>query len=414
MFLCATAVYAMAAPVGYRILGEVTEHPSFATLPVYIGILTCFSLVHIITLLWDPQLRQTPPRRRRIVAAWSTGYGSAAVLMIVFFLLAELHGPADPLRFNTAFADDPMVLLFLAVFLSTLTSGTLNTFRQCRRVKLEDPQLNHSLRAFALAMLGVFGYVVCNAPAIVLAALGNHTLDTVGVYGSTFGVIGTVIMCYGLSGSAVVAWVRERHDFRALQPLWDLVVAGVDQDLAYSKRAARSRRPIVNVTFHWHRRVIEISDGIRALRPWVSSAPVEAVYRLNDQRAAAGVGPWAPLATPRLEAAATAAALRDAARGLQKARRARGAHSSWGQLEPADAPVVPLPDEDTPAGQERHRLLRVAKALSHPIVVAALQECEGAPAGGAASAGVKESSQATVTAECVVDRPAGPVAQERQ
>ncbi|MER5615457.1 MAB_1171c family putative transporter [Streptomyces sp. NPDC002215] len=376
MFLCASMVYAMASPEGYRNVGEMTGQPSFATLPVYLGILICFSLVHIITLLWDPRLRQRASSLRRTVSAWSAVYIAAAALMVLFFTLADLAGPADPLRFNTAFSEDPMVLLFLTVFLATLSSGTLNTFRQCRQLRLDDPQLQHSLRAFGIAMLGVFGYVVCGAPAIVLSAFGNHTLDTVGVFGSTCGVVGTIIMCYGLSGGAIGAWLRERRDFKALQPLWELVVAGVDQNLAFSADSSRNHRLAANVTFNLHRRVIEILDGIRALRPWVSPGSAEAVYRLHQERLAAQPGAAVPMAEQELQAAATAAALRQAANRLQRFKHERGLGDHQGPLQPPDGPLTPLPGENTPAADERDRLLSAAKALAHPLVAAALREFE--------------------------------------
>ncbi|MBY8846078.1 hypothetical protein K7864_33400 [Streptomyces sp. SP2-10] len=373
MQLGGSLVYVMASPVGYRTLGGVTGQPSFATLPVYIGILVCFAMGHIITLLWDPQLRQKPSGLRHTVIAWSTCYVSGASLMILFFQLADLSGPADPLRFNTVFAEDPMVLSFLTVFLATLTSGTLNTWRQCRTVKLDDPQIQLALRTFALAMLCVFGYVVCSAPAIALAAMGNHSLDSVGVFGSTCGCIGTLILYYGLSGAAVVAWRRERRDFKALQPLWELVVAGVDQGLAFSVSSIHSRRLTMNVTFQLHRRVIEILDGIRALRPWVSPTPMETVRYLQKRAAHPS---WPPLSAQDLEAAATAAALCGAVQRLHTSGQEHDGQSS--RPKPPGGPLIPLPGDDTPAAEERDRLLRVSKALSHPILSEALRQPAGA------------------------------------
>ncbi|MFJ5779955.1 MAB_1171c family putative transporter [Streptomyces sp. NPDC093094] len=371
MQLGGALIYVIASPVGYRTLGEITGRPSFATLPVYVGILVCFAMGHLITLLWDPLLRQKPSGLRHSVIRWSGWYAGGAGLMIVFFALADLSGPADPLRFNTAFADDPMVLLFLAVFLATLTSGTLNTWRQCRTMRLDDPQIQHALRAFAFAMLCVFGYVVCSAPAIALAAVGNHSLDTVGVLGSTCGCIGTVILYYGLSGAAFDAWRRERRDYKALQPLWDLAVARVDQDLALSGGSVHDGRPTMNVSFRLHRRVIEILDGMRALRPWVSAAPMEAVRHLHEHPSRPD---WAPLKEQDVPAAATAAALCDAVRRLHAERQEQGGR--YTRPGPSGEPPVPLPGDDTPAAQERDRLLRVSGALSHPLVAEALKRTQ--------------------------------------
>ncbi|MFG2528974.1 MAB_1171c family putative transporter [Streptomyces sp. NPDC048516] len=372
-FVSSGLVFTMAAPVGYRRLGELTGVPSFATLPVYIGILTCFSLLHLLTMLWDPRLRQRPAVLRRRVTLWSAAYVAAPAVMVLAFCSADLSGPADPLKFNTNFATEPLIRVFLGVFLATLACGTLSTYRQCRMVKLEDPRFQRALRSFGIAMLFVFGYVVCCAPAVTLAALGNHTLDTVGVLGSTFGSIGALITSYGLSGAAVGAWLRERRDIKALQPLWDLVVEGVDEDLAFSVDSARSHRLAWNVGFNLHRRVIEILDGMRALRPWVSPLPAAAVYAAYAYEPSQGKADARRLTERDLEAAATAAALRDAAQRLQAARREAALRGFSGHPQAPGGPQVALPGEDTPASDERQRLLRVAQALNAPLVATALR-----------------------------------------
>ncbi|MCX5103464.1 MAB_1171c family putative transporter [Streptomyces sp. NBC_00439] len=373
MFLCASVVYLLASPAGYMALGDAVGRPSFATLPVYLGIMSCFAFLHLITFLWSPELRQTPAVLHRTVAGWSTAYTAAAALMIVVFTTADLRGPADPLRFNTEFADEPLVLLFLTVFLATLSSGTLNTWSRCRRMQLEDPRLQHSLRVFGIAMLGIFGYVVCSAPAIALAATGHHALDTVGVFGSTFGAGGTVIMCYGLSGSALGAWLRERRDTRALQPLWDLVVPDVDSDLAFSASSSRSHPLAWNTGFNLHRMVIEILDGMRSVRPWVSNEAAEAFYSLQAQRPPS---PGSSDSASDVEAAATAAALLDAVDQLQAARRKWRSEGRTGRPQAPETTAISLPGEKTRAGDERKRLLLVAHALDDPIVIRAVQNVQ--------------------------------------
>ncbi|MFG2830573.1 MAB_1171c family putative transporter [Streptomyces sp. NPDC048434] len=372
-FVASGLVFAMAAPAGYRMLGELTGSPSFATLPVYIGILSCFSLLHLLTMLWDPRLRQSPAVLRRRVTGWTAAYLAAPAVMVVTFCSADLSGPAEPLEFNTNFAGDPLIQVFLGVFLVTLTCGTLSTYRQCRKLKLADPRFQRALRSFGTAMLFVFGYVVCSVPAIVLAVLGNHTLDAVGVLGSTFGSIGALITSYGLSGAAVGAWLRERRDIKALQPLWDLVVEGVDEDLAFSVDSARSHRLAWNVGFNLHRRVIEILDGMRALRPWLSPLPAAAVHAVHEHEMSQGTGDARRLPDQELQAAATAAALRDAAQRLQAARREAALQGGSGHPQAPAGPQVALPGEDTPASGERQRLLRVAQALTASLVTTALQ-----------------------------------------
>ncbi|GGU38113.1 MAB_1171c family putative transporter [Streptomyces violascens] len=370
MLFCATLVYVMASPVGYRTLGDWTGQPSFATLPVYVGILACFALVHLITLLWDSALLEVPKRRRNLVTAWSVGYVASGCLMVAAFAAADLSGPADPLKFNTAFTDDPFVLIFLAVFLATLTSGTLNTYRQCRRAEVSDPGLQHSLAAFGYAMLVIFGYVVCSVPAIVAAVCGSHALDTVGVFGSSFGAFGCIIMCYGLSGSAVGAWLRERRDYTTLQPLWELVVGQVDDDLAFNPDSTPGQggKLPANVSFNLHRRVIEILDGIRTLRPWVSQDVIDDVRRSASD-----------LTEADREALAAAVALQEAVQQLHIARE-EFAQRSRPDIAPPEGPPVVLPGEKTPASEERERLLRLARSLDHPLAERSREGTEARPA----------------------------------
>ncbi|MCX4826411.1 hypothetical protein OG883_43000 [Streptomyces sp. NBC_01142] len=361
-FFVGGVVYAMASPAGYRILGAEFGEPRIATLPVYAGILLCYADTHILTLLWTPA-RDTPRSIvRRTVALWTAAYGLAITAMTAAFLHADLDGPADPLRFNTQQADEPCVLVFLMILLAVLTCGTLNTWQRSRRTAGTDPRVRHALRWFGGSMLVTFGYVLCSAPAILLAALGHQELQTLGVVGSYFGILGCLGTCYGMSGAAVTAWLRERRDSAALQPLWKLVVGDIDQGLMYSPTSAKPHVwGILRIVLT--RRIIEILDGIRTVQPWASAEVVQAVHDLTDRT----------LPEDELEAIVTAAALRDAAARYQaSAEAAQPAGEQARAAQTAQAAGV-LPGSGTAAQDERARLVRVARALPHPLVVAALE-----------------------------------------
>ncbi|MFJ6516159.1 MAB_1171c family putative transporter [Streptomyces sp. NPDC091406] len=365
--LWAAGAFAMASPAVYRALGEATGHPSAATLPVYICILLTFAHFHLITLLWCTARTPGKVTLRRHITGWTVLYASATATMIALFVSADLSGPADPLRFNTDFADEPAALLFLAVFLGSLSSGTLFTFRQCRVLRLTHEGLQHAVKALSLSMLFVFGYVVCTVPAITLAAAGDRTLETVGVLASVSGSIGALICTYGLSGAAAGAWFGERRDLRALRPLWEAVVTGVDPHLAFS---SNSRLTTWNVRFHLHRRVIEILDGMRALRPWVAAGFTEAAEELHQERLVLSGAP--PAREEDLQAIATAAALRDAVERLEAARR-----EAASRHPPVPAgPEGWLPGEKTAAADERGRLLGVARVLHHPMTTETLHRVQ--------------------------------------
>ncbi|MFI9122198.1 DUF6545 domain-containing protein [Streptomyces bikiniensis] len=271
------------------------------------------------------------------------------VAMAVAFGAADLDGrPADPLRFNTGFAEGrPSVLVFLALFLTALSCAALDTARLARRTAPEDPGLRHAARYFGVSMVICFGYVVCNAPAVVLASLGSHALDGVGVLGSLFGAVATVLTGYGVTGAAVGAWLRERRDVRTLRPLWRLAVKDVDAGLALDPGG--TGLCLTNVRFTLHRRVVEIPDGMRVLRAWSSAGAAEAVGRHVEAAVP-------PLPAAERQAVVTAAVLRDAGLRL-RAARAHAARTRQERPVPPAAPVVRLPGDAAPGPRRaaRHR-----------------------------------------------------------
>jgi hypothetical protein len=424
-------VYVVASPWGYRSLGSALGHPWFPTLPIYVGILCCFGTNHLLTILWTPSRPGVPWRARRSITAWSLAYGFSLTVMIIAFFGADLEGPAVPLEFNTEQVDDPHVFFFLTVFLTMLTCGTVSIWRRSRRARIDDEAIMHAVRWFGASMLVTFGYVVCSAPAIAAAALGHHQLDGVGVMGSAFGAVGSVMTCYGVSGAVVSKWVGERRDIAALQPLWELVVAGVDEGFSLgstwgqrgSSAEGRGEDPepdgeqstvaesvpqgsaepsddhvrfrphrLLNVRWTLTRRVIEILDGIRELErgAWVRTLPADSVrslyqeaMKVDELRRKFGLSKKG-LSEAELEAAATAAVLRDAVGRLQNARK-KGTSTAVAPVPDDTSPAHDVPGKKTPAAKERPRLVRVARALDHPLVEASLQVVESLKQGAGAA-----------------------------
>ncbi|WP_148088585.1 DUF6545 domain-containing protein [Streptomyces sp. PanSC9] len=396
-FVLGGVVYAVASPLGYRTLGSVSGRPWLATLPIYVGILLCYGSMQLLTLLWAPAHPGEPQRSRRTIRAWALAYSVSVAIMCAAFLAAELEGPADPLRFNTQQADDPGVLVFLAVFLAMLTCGTLSTWHRTRQAEAESEPVEHALRWFGRSMLITFGYVVCSVPAIIAAATGHHQLDSVGVLGALFGVAGCVGTCYGMSGAAISAWLRERRDIAGLQPLWDLVVVGVDDELSFSP-ARSSLNRYINVRWTLHRMIIEILDGIRGLRKWATDEPAQILIALHQNclandavRARYRLAPEG-MPPAELEAAVTAAILRHAVRRHQ-AKTTQQAGVAQAATLASPQGLAAIPGAKTAAAEERRRLLGVARALDHPLVEAALlcvtPASEAEQAGGHATAPLK-------------------------
>ncbi|MFD4320491.1 MAB_1171c family putative transporter [Streptomyces sp. NPDC058548] len=375
-FIVSVPAFIAASPAGYRAIGKAMGHPSGATLIVYSTIIICYAITHVLTLMWNTAASSDSERNRvsRRAVSWTGLYAGVLVAMAMTFWSADIDGrAADPMHFNTTFADDPFILAYLVIFLAALSSALLNTFRLARSTKPEDPTLQHAIRYFSISMLVCCGYVACNVPAVLMASQGNRALEDLCVLAGLFGSAAAGLTDYGMTGAAVSAWLRERRDIKALQPLWELTVADVDNRLALDASGPGWR--LANVRFTLHRRVVEILDGMRVLRAWSSADASEVMERQVDASTA-------PLSVAQRQAVVTAAVLRDASLRLQAARiLAAGARPV-----PPDAPVAALPGEDTAASAERSRLLLVATHLHHPLVESVLQElrARGTEAQGAA------------------------------
>ncbi|MFD3937152.1 MAB_1171c family putative transporter [Streptomyces sp. NPDC058611] len=123
----------------------------------------------------------------------------------------------------------------------------------------------------------------------------------------------------------------ERRSFAALEPLWSEVTAVV-AELVLDQGGAGADTRGQDVDFHLHRRVIEINDGVPALRgyrsPQVQAAAAEAVAGRGESDT--------PEGNAEVEAAvltaAVAAKRAGEAPGTAEAPPAAGTHSRRGDL----------------------------------------------------------------------------------
>lgn len=357
VLLLAALVFVLSAPPVYTWVCDTFDAPGLPSLLVYVITLLCVGHAHLLTLLWHPRRRE-PEALRRSLARWVPAYAATVAAMVALYGAADLSGPAHPLSWATEYAHVPAILALHIVCFSALTVGTTVTVRLCRGpdgvIALPArPEIAHGLRFFALAVAFDIGYAVGTLTAVVLAATGYHRLDFLVGVGFAATVCSALSACYGLAKPALAARRGEHRDHQALRPLWETVVAAVDARLILPTGHHR----LWHTRFALVRRLVEIRDGTRTLRPWMRAAPAEAVRELAGQARDSAFD---------LEAAQAAATLKDAAARFHAAQAAE-------TPVPPDADLAVLPGEDTPAADERAHLVTVARHLDHPIVAAALE-----------------------------------------
>ncbi|MFD4786104.1 MAB_1171c family putative transporter [Streptomyces sp. NPDC058459] len=198
--------------------------------------------------------------------------GGVAVDGFLAFLFFAADGPGRPATdFNTG-SGRPLILTYLLVFIVSQAVPCVSIFRQCGPYArmAGKGSLRHALRLLSVAAVILFLYCVARTVNILTAASG---ID-IGVWQiapSVFSAVGIValslsltISSWGASAAKLARWARSYRSYRALYPLWrDLYEAS--PDIVLEPPGAS----VSELNYLLHRRVVEIRDGWRDLRPYI-------------------------------------------------------------------------------------------------------------------------------------------------
>jgi hypothetical protein len=192
------------------------------------------------------------------------------VLLTVLFLVADGTGrPASD--FDTG-SGHPLVLTYLLLFIVSQAVPCVTIFRQCGPyARMSDkPSLRQALRLLSVAAVVLFLY--CSARTVnILTAAAGVDIGAWTLASNLFSAAGIVILSLSLTvpswGAPVVRlveWMDTYHSYRVLYPLWrDLYESS--PDIVLEPPAAS----VADLDYRLHRRVVEIRDGWRDLRPYM-------------------------------------------------------------------------------------------------------------------------------------------------
>ncbi|WP_455712904.1 MAB_1171c family putative transporter [Streptomyces rhizosphaericus] len=186
--------------------------------------------------------------------------------------LPDRRRPGRPAEdFNTG-SGQPLVLTYLLVFMVSQAVPCVTILRQCGPYArmASKTSLRQALRLLSVAAVILFLYCLARVVNVLTAACG---LD-IGAWtlaASVFSALGIVtlslaltISSWGPSATRLLEWARGYRSYRALYPLWrDLYESSPDIVLEPPGAA------VSDLNYRLHRRVIEIRDGWRELRPYI-------------------------------------------------------------------------------------------------------------------------------------------------
>jgi hypothetical protein len=279
--LCKTA----AVPAVNLALHRFVDQPRI--LPHLFGVAAACFLLRLMFLVAD-----------RRAAAWHQFLVGVAVgaALWTFAALAPEGVEADPTQLMAGAISPPAMAywLLLEAYLGViLATATVLFFSLGRRA---TGPLRYGLWCFAAGALLVALFAVMKAGLIGAHALGADVPEEVlGPVTETLRDLGFVLIPVGALVPAYErtrSTVRSYRSLRALHPLWDLMRRTFPEIILFTpRRALIELAGVEDVDLRLYRRVIEIRDGMLALRDFLPpDALAEALDRVKEPAVAEACG----------------------------------------------------------------------------------------------------------------------------
>jgi hypothetical protein len=261
---CMTFTMGAVATGSNRFLGV----GNLAILVMHVSAVAFCVSAQIILLRWASDADVAARQSRR----WVIAGGVVSVLLVALFFAADGPGrSADDFNGTSR----PLLLIYLLLFIVSQAVPNVTIFRQVRaysRVAGES-SLRQALRLLSIAAVLLFLYCTARTVNILTLAAG---ID-IGVWqlgASVFSALGIVtlslsltVSSWGTAAARLLGWARNYRAYRVLYPLWrDLYESS--PDIALEPPGAA----VSDLNYRLHRRVVEIRDGWRDLRPYIDRA----------------------------------------------------------------------------------------------------------------------------------------------
>ncbi|MGX7828539.1 MAB_1171c family putative transporter [Actinokineospora sp. 24-640] len=306
--------FTISDPRVWGLVGRVSGVPNLALLLSQGAVIGVAASQLAALTYWD----RTPEEARPRVRLRTYAFVAVFCAMAVLFAMADLS-TEDTTTAVIRYAGNWRYAIYLLLYVSAFAVAQYLLVIRCLRYAraVEGRWLRRGLRLAAVGAVGGLAYVVARYATILAAPLGldPNRWEVVARLGAGLGgiltLVGFSVPGWGPQISALRDWLRDHRRHRDLYPLWSALCAA-NPDLALDPSAGRVA--VRDLDFRLHRRVVEIMDGLRWLRPYHDPGAPQA--DLTDERRA------------RAEAAAIAAALAHARVGAPR--------SAAGEPAPSD------------------------------------------------------------------------------
>jgi len=252
-------------------LGTLFGVPNLAILLLHLAAVAYCISAQLLLMLWANPLAEIRAR----VRGWILSGAALFVVLTVLFFVSNRPGtPGSAYAFGST---DPLILGYLLLFIVSQAVPCVTIYRQCLPYARSTSRvwLRRTLRTLAVGAVVLFLYCATRTVNILSPVFGWH-LGAWAILPSVFSAVGIVMVSFGLTMpswgehvSAVARWRRNYSSYRALYPLWHSLYESSPGIALEPPSENEPDRHWSDLHYRLHRRVIEIRDGWRALRPYM-------------------------------------------------------------------------------------------------------------------------------------------------
>jgi hypothetical protein len=221
-----------------------------------------------------------PAERARRRARWLVlGFaGALAALMILFLVTLPMERQGTSATSSLLNMRNPAYALYVTLFTVLVAAGQVVTVRVSWRFAGTAAQrwLRRSMRTVAVGAVLILGYCVMRLIQVAATraqfdvSAWNPVQWLLGDVGSLLELLGWTAPGWGPALAALPRWARAYRRYHQLRPLW-VALHRATPDIALGRPRSRVADAVPgDLGFRLYRRVIEILDGQRALRPYLA------------------------------------------------------------------------------------------------------------------------------------------------
>ncbi|MGI5247360.1 MAB_1171c family putative transporter [Dactylosporangium sp. CA-139066] len=351
-------IFTVSTPAVWARIDHALAVPNLSLLISQSCVIAFSGTIQCIIIFWTHP-RPGSWRRARLRIVWVVG---VLVAMAALFTAAGRQDE-HPTDAAATYAQDPVYAAYLGCYIAMVAVGFTDIVRLCLPYARAAGRvwLSRGLRLCAAgAGLGLL-YCLVRAATLIEGQLGGDPrrlealVPVFAALGAMLVIVGLTLPSFGPRLSRIGAWHAQRRAYRRMYPLWEAVTVTVPE-VVLDPSAAGNRGVVRHVERRLRRRVVEIGDGIRQLRPYMS-----------------GDGDGAVSAERILAACLAHEAARRAGEDDEPQRRARW--DAWlaarpataRRPPPADVPAADVDHEDFAA--EVRWLVSVSRAMREAGII---------------------------------------------